>query len=263
MASSRSRSPSEIDDEHNLDAILNSSEPAIDLNLPAYETSVANFSRAIANFTARSIAEITQRRDAHDKELKRLEDRAQDVEKETEQCKLKEIELIALLKCEREETEEAESAVASLRRRVEAEREVLASTDANIQTLRARVANLRKERELERDTLAMHARPMSAEVRACERATGLVIEGVGPDQLLFRYTIKVDDDSRSTHEASFVIDLSSQFKVLTSTPQLPTMPLLLDQLNDSGDVYTFIKRVRQAYVKLFSKSCRVGVEYEL
>ncbi|KAI9433556.1 hypothetical protein H4582DRAFT_1986608 [Lactarius indigo] len=253
MASSRSRSPSEIDDEYNLDAILNSSEPTIELNLPAYETSAANFSRAIANFTARSIAEITQRREAHDKELKRLADRAQDVERETEQCKLKEIELIALLKCEREETEEAESAVASLRRRVEAEREVLASIDANIQTLRARVANLRKERELERDTLAMHARPMSAEVRACERATGLVIEGVGPDQLLFRYTIKVvDDDSRSTHEVSFVIDLSSQFKVLTSTPQLPIMPLLLDQLNESGDVYTFIKRVRQAYVKLLS-----------
>ena len=30
------------------------------------------------------------------------------------------------------------------------------------------------------------------------------------------------------------------------------MPVLLDQLNESGDVYTFIKRVRQAYVKLFS-----------
>lgn len=95
MASSRSRSPSEIDDALNLDAILSSSEPAIDLNLPAYESSATNFSRAIASFTARSMTEITQRRDAHDKELKRLADRAQDVEKETEQCKLKEIELIA------------------------------------------------------------------------------------------------------------------------------------------------------------------------
>ena len=95
MASSRSRSPSEIEDEHGLDAILSSSQPVIDLNLPAYETSTSNFSRAIANFTARSITEITQRRDAHDKELKRLEDRSQDVEKETEHCKLKEIELIA------------------------------------------------------------------------------------------------------------------------------------------------------------------------
>ena len=95
MATSRSPSPSEINDEHDLDAILSSSELVIDLNLHAYDASATNFSRAIANFTARSIAEITQRRDTHDKELKRLVERAQDVEKETEQCKLKEIDLIA------------------------------------------------------------------------------------------------------------------------------------------------------------------------
>jgi hypothetical protein len=91
---SRSRSPSHEHD-YDLDSILSSSKPAIDLHLPAYEASVTNFSRAIANFTARSVAEITQRRDAHDKALKRLDVRAQDIEKETENCKLKEIELIA------------------------------------------------------------------------------------------------------------------------------------------------------------------------
>ncbi|KAF8262620.1 hypothetical protein EI94DRAFT_1743136, partial [Lactarius quietus] len=210
--------------DYDLDSILSSSEPVIDLHLPAFETSIANFSRAIANFTARSVAEITQRRDAHDKELKRLAVRAQIWRKRR-----------SILKHEREEAEEAESAVAALRRRVESEREVITSLDANIQTLRARVANLRK-------------------LLTCERITGLFIEGVSPEQLLIRYTIKGGDNSRSTHEASFVLDLSSQqtFKVLTSTPQLPTMPILLDQLNESGDVYTFIKRVRQAYVKLFS-----------
>jgi kinetochore protein Spc25 len=91
---SRSRSPSHEHD-YDLDSILRSSKPVIDLHLPAYEASVTNFSRAIANFTARSVTEITQRRDAHDKELKRLDGRAQDMEKETENCKLKEIELIA------------------------------------------------------------------------------------------------------------------------------------------------------------------------
>lgn len=136
-----------------------------------------------------------------------------------------------VLKHEREEAEEAESAVGALRRRVESEREVITSLDANIQTLRARVANLREgqfspvsrrrtplpseyfptERQRERDTLAMHAKPMDAELLTYERSMGLFIEGVGPEQLLFRYTIKGDDSSRSTpHEASFVLDLSSQ-----------------------------------------------------
>jgi kinetochore protein Spc25, fungi type len=40
--------------------------------------------------------------------------------------------------------------------------------------------------------------------------------------------------------------------VVTSTPPLPTLPILLDQLNEFMDVYTFIKRMREAYVKLFS-----------
>ena len=63
------------------------------------------------------------------------------------------------------------------------------------------------ERQRERDTLALHAKPMDAELRTYERSMGLYIEGVGPDQLLFRYTIKGGDNSRSTHEASFVLDL--------------------------------------------------------
>ncbi len=45
-----------------------------------------------------------------------------------------------------------------------------------------------------------------------ERVLGCVIEGVGPDQVLMRFTLKrVDEDSRSTHEVSFVLGLSSQF----------------------------------------------------
>jgi hypothetical protein len=56
----------------------------------------------------------------------------------------------------------------------------------------------------------MHAKPLDAELLTCERAMGLFIEGVSPEQLLFRYTIKGGDNSRLTREASFVLDLSSQ-----------------------------------------------------
>jgi len=125
------------------------------------------------------------------------------------------------------------------------------------------------EREIERKTLAANAAPLSAELRACERVLGCIIEGVGPEQLLIRYSIKGGEGSRSMYEVSFVLDVSSpSYKgascehdawmtyqhliVLTSTPLLPTLPTLLDQLNESRDVYTFIKRVRQAYVKMFS-----------
>ena len=37
---------------------------------------------------------------------------------------------------------------------------------------------------------------------------GCIVEGVGPEQLLIRYSIK-GEDSRSMHEAHFVVDVSS------------------------------------------------------
>jgi hypothetical protein len=78
----------------NLAAILSAQSPTIDLHLPAYEASTRNFSQAIADFNTRAIAEINQRREAHATETKRLAERAQNMEKETNQCKMKEIELI-------------------------------------------------------------------------------------------------------------------------------------------------------------------------
>jgi kinetochore protein Spc25 len=78
----------------NLAAILSAQAPTIDLHLPAYEASTRNFSQAIADFNSRAIAEINQRREAHTTETKRLAERAQNMERETNQCKMKEIDLI-------------------------------------------------------------------------------------------------------------------------------------------------------------------------
>lgn len=38
--------------------------------------------------------------------------------------------------------------------------------------------------------------------------------------------------------------------VLTSTPLLPTLPIYIEQLNESRDVYAFIKQVRRAFEDL-------------
>ena len=152
--------------------------------------------------------------------------------------------LFAVLEREREETKEAESSVNALRRQVASQREAVAALDADIEQYRARVANLRKgqcllvlivprthrssylppplERERERKTLAMHTGPISAELRACERAWGCVIEGVGPDQLLIRYSLKGGESSRPTHEVSFVLDVSSSSYKGTPLPFVST-----------------------------------------
>ena len=83
------------------------------------------------------------------------------------------------------------------------------------------------EREMEKKTLVENGALLSAELRACERVLGCVIEGVGPDQLLIRYSLKSGEDS--IREVSFVLDVSS-----TSYKGVSCHPCPLDaRANDS------------------------------
>jgi len=73
--------------------------------------------------------------------------------------------------------------------------------------------------------------------------------GVEKDQLLVRFSHidKYDLD----REFTFVLDVSVRsYRVLTSTPLLPTLPIYVEQLNESRDVYAFIKQVRRAFEEL-------------
>ncbi len=78
-----------------LPAVLAQQNPQIDLRLEAYEVSTRNFIKAVSNYTQRAVTEITNRKNNFNAEKKRFAEKTQQVETETNQCKLKEIELIA------------------------------------------------------------------------------------------------------------------------------------------------------------------------
>ena len=88
-----------------LPAVLAQQNPQIDLRLEAYEVSTRNFLKAVSNYTQRAVTEITNRKNTFNSEKKKVAEKTQQVETETSQCKLKEIELIAgasvfLTRCE-------------------------------------------------------------------------------------------------------------------------------------------------------------------
>jgi len=106
---------------------------------------------------------------------------------------------------------------------------------------------------------------ISPEAKLCEERLACSIEGVEKDRLLVRFS-RLDpmDEER---EASFVIDIATDtYKgeyyylhsldntylvlVITSSPTLPSMPILVNTLNDSSDIYAFIRDVRAAYEHL-------------
>lgn len=131
------------------------------------------------------------------------------------------------------------------------------------------------EKNKERAILQSHAQSATPELKACEHRLKCIVEGIEKDQLLVRFS-HIDKDELE-REFSFVLDVSSRayrgqspfifffsfgivtkrcvdgvvvILVLTSTPILPTLPIYVEELNESRDVYAFIKQVRRAFEEL-------------
>ncbi|KAI0683106.1 chromosome segregation protein Spc25-domain-containing protein, partial [Cytidiella melzeri] len=114
---------------------------------------------------------------------------------------------------------------------------------------RAVVLDLRRERDRERSILETYASRTAPELLECERGLQCCVEGIEKDKVLLRFTHI--DKGNLDREFSVVIDVSSSvYKVPTTSPALPTLPILLDELNKSRDVYASIKQVRQAFEHL-------------
>ncbi|EPQ61172.1 hypothetical protein GLOTRDRAFT_113607 [Gloeophyllum trabeum ATCC 11539] len=230
----------------NLAAILASQNPYIDPKIEAYEASTRNFLKAVSSYGNRAVTEITNRKNAYVSEKKRIADKTQQIETEITDCKNREIELLKQLEKEQQETKEAESSVSALRKQLAAIRQKCASIDVELEQYRAVTANLRREKAKERSILETHAAGLLPELRACQDRLQCVVEGIDRDRLLFRFA--AIDKTAPDREYSFVLDVSSKiYKVITTTPLLPTLPILLDDLNETRDIYAFIAKMRHAF----------------
>ncbi|KAF5377284.1 hypothetical protein D9615_006466 [Tricholomella constricta] len=229
-----------------LAATLAEPNPQIDLRLSAYEISTRNFLKAVSNYKNRAIATISERRTAQAAEKKRIIEKTQAIEAETNQCKLREIDLVADLEREKEERKDAELSVAAFKRQLAALREKSQSIEAEIEQYRAVTANLRRERAAERNTLRAHADRVSPELAGMERLLGCIVEGIEPERLLIRFAYL--DPTAPDRECSLVLDIGEQaYKVVTSSPPLLVLSLLVSSLNDTRDIYAFMREVRAAY----------------
>jgi kinetochore protein Spc25 len=78
-----------------LKAILSQEHPSIDLRVHTYENSTRNFLKALTSYKNRAITTISERRKHQALEKKKAVERTQAVETEINQCKLKEVDLVA------------------------------------------------------------------------------------------------------------------------------------------------------------------------
>lgn len=123
------------------------------------------------------------------------------------------------------------------------------------------------EKDQERATLNTFAARAAPEVAACEKYLDCTFEGIEKDQILARFFRLNPVDPGM--ECSLVIDVSSKLYkgayatmvilppfftitlVMTSSPTLPSMSILVDTLNKTRDVFSFISDVRAAFKQLY------------
>jgi kinetochore protein Spc25 len=77
-----------------LASVLAEQNPHIELRTNIYENSTRNFLKALITYKNRAIATISDRRKHQSMEKKKVAERINLVEAETNQCKLREIELV-------------------------------------------------------------------------------------------------------------------------------------------------------------------------
>lgn len=127
------------------------------------------------------------------------------------------------------------------------------------------------EKQRDRAVLDKHSKSLAHELKSLQALLRCECEGVGPDRLLFRFWHV--DPRDAAREFNFALDLSGDaykgecnllshpprvvtriltfdMAVLASRPVLPSMTTLVDELNETKDVYTFLLRVRMAFADL-------------
>ncbi|TFL06209.1 chromosome segregation protein Spc25-domain-containing protein [Pterulicium gracile] len=236
--------PPQID----LASIIKQPHPVIDLRLQEFDQSATKLSRAVVAFKNNAIAVIADRRATYIADTKKLSERIKSAEAETHQCKIKEIDLLAELEHEQTERKELEVSIASLRRRISALREKYAEVDEEIARYRTVVANLKSDRQHDTQTLASTASSVLPALNALQNALSCKLEGIGTGQLLIRFWNV--DPSDPQREVSCVVDVSDTvYRVLTSSPPLPMLSSLAEELNSSRDVYRFVIQLRSSFAR--------------
>lgn len=149
-----------------LKATLSNPNPHIDLRIPIYEESSQNFLNAVNNYKNRSIAAITDKRAKDAAEVKKLNEKSQRVEAETNKCKVQELQLmtsecwnailhlrirdrystLVALAFEKEQAErkDAEIMVATFKRQIASLHERSTTLQAQIDEYRSLNASLKK-----------------------------------------------------------------------------------------------------------------------
>ncbi|KAG8902648.1 kinetochore-associated Ndc80 complex subunit spc25 [Tulasnella sp. 403] len=188
--------------------------PSLETHYAQCATTQGAFMIALQNYVTKAKEEIKARKELFTKRQQEDEERKKEMEREIEECAVKEVKMIEQVKRERAEVAELEAHVAALEKQQATTRENFVRKDDEIEELKKKIITRRGALSRDREILETHARRAAREAKGLEDALGWSIEGI---------------------------------QMTSSRPLLGTLPTLIEDLNATRELYVFVRRLREAF----------------
>ncbi|CED83790.1 kinetochore protein fungi type [Phaffia rhodozyma] len=218
----------------------------IPTNFPPFQQQSTQFLAALDAFVLRGKEEIIFRKETRERLVKEAEEQKRRMEEGIDEASRGEGKLLEILEKEASDVAEVQTTISDLKLNLSTLESQERAQTAELKEWTVKVEQLRAEKTLRLSKEAEIRASISRDLRTLENALGFKVEGVDTDKLLIRFTNLSPDDPSKVF--SLLIDLSSRlYKVSSISPPLPSLPYILETLNQDRDFHQFLRRIRKAF----------------
>ncbi|KAF9570201.1 kinetochore-associated Ndc80 complex subunit spc25 [Mortierella alpina] len=227
------------------------------LPLPQFDSDemhahAAAFTNEFNSYAQKTKAKITESSEQWDREIAELQEHDRALRKDLKVATLQEAALAKALSREKEEAGNMSKTIQQLGARREEMRQMQASLESQVSLLRKEVKARREAKFAQKKALDEQILKNKPEVSCYESVLAMRIVGVQEDRIGFVFTRINEQDW--DQEFAMTIDVSQyDYSVSECVPSLPELPSLVRYLNDTRDLYGFLKRVRKGFKDLCKK----------
>ncbi|KAF9959500.1 kinetochore-associated Ndc80 complex subunit spc25 [Mortierella alpina] len=227
------------------------------LPLPQFDSDemhahAAAFTNEFNSYTQKTKAKITESSEQWDRETAELQEHDRALREDLKVATLQEAALAKALNREKEEAGNMSKTIQQLSARREEMRQMQASLESQVSLLRREVKAKREAKFAQKKALDEQILKNKPEVSCYESVLAMRIVGVQEDRIEFVFTRINEQDW--DQEFAITIDVSQyDYSASECAPTLPELPSLVRYLNDTRDLYGFLKRVRKGFKDLCKK----------
>ena len=227
------------------------SAPSNVLDFSKLEASIQSFTRRFDQYVQTTVAACDEARLSADAHRADLQEHIKALERERENTKHEQKELWEQVASERDADGKLRTSVQNL----DAQREALVQRTASIRNevseIRAQMESRKEHKQIQVQRLREQVRRNAPELAQLEYLTGCSLTpSVKNGVVTFSFSLL--SSTHPTRTASISLDVSkAQYKVPTydSLLSAATVKALVQELSKSGDLYAFLKNIRQALVE--------------